>query len=217
MDVDVLIVGGGPTGLMLALELAAHKISFRIIDSNPTRSNKSRALALHARTIELLNRHGIAQQFIDRGRFNSAIRIFINQKFVFENDFNSLAFKDTMYQNPLLISQAEIETILDEVLLKKDVRVERPVTAETVLQDDEGVTARLRLGNGNEEVVRCKYIVGCDGPRSIVRKSAGLNFEGEAYPHEFILADLHMEWIAKKCFHMYLGSGGFMVGECAIS
>lgn len=189
-EIDVLIVGGCPTGLMLALELAVHEIPFRIIDSSPLRSDKSRALALHSRTIELLNRHGLADAFIDRGNFNPAVRIFANQRFVFENDFNSLAFDDTMYQNPLIISQAEIESILDEVLIEKGVKVERPVTAETISQDDEGVTTTLRLEGGSEEVLRCKYVIGCDGPRSIVRKSAGLKFEGEAYPQEFILADV---------------------------
>lgn len=211
-EIEVLIVGGGPTGLMLALELAVHKIRFRIIDSSPTRSDKSRAFVLHSRTLELLNRHGIAQEFIDRGKFNLAVRIFANQKFVFENDFNSIAFDDTMYQNPLIISQAEIESIFDEVLLKMDVIVERPVTAEKILQDDKGVTANLRLGDGSEEALRCKYIVGCDGPRSIVRKSAGLKFEGEAYPQDFILADLHMEWQTRDCLHVFMGAGN-MIGE----
>jgi 2-polyprenyl-6-methoxyphenol hydroxylase-like FAD-dependent oxidoreductase len=201
---------------MLALELAVHEIPFRIIDSSPTRSDKSRALALHSRTLELLNRHGIVQDFINRGKFNQAVRIFANQKFVFENDFDSVAFNDTLYQNPLLISQAEIESILDEVLLKRDVKVERPVTAETISQDDEGVTANLRFGDGSEEVLRCKYIVGCDGPRSVVRKSAGLKFEGEAYLQEFILADVHMKWETRDCLHMYMGNG-FMVGKYDVS
>ncbi|CZR56715.1 related to tetracenomycin polyketide synthesis hydroxylase tcmG [Phialocephala subalpina] len=210
-ETDVLIVGGGPTGLMLALELTSQDIPFRIIDSSPIRSDKSRALVLHSRTLELLNRHGIAQEFVDRGNFNLAVRIFANQKFVFENDFNIIAFNDTMYQNPLIISQAEIESILDEVLMKHQVKVERPVTAEKISQDETGVTAVLRHEDGSEESLRCKYAVGCDGPRSIVRNSAGLQFEGAAYPQDFILADVHMKWETRECLHIYLGASGFMI------
>lgn len=152
-EIDVLIVGGGPTGLMLALELSAQKIPFRIIDSNPIRSDKSRAFVLHPRSLELLNRHGIAKEFIDRGKFNRAVRIFANQKFVFENDFDKVAFDDTLYRLPLLISQAEIESILDDVLLKREIHVERPVAAETITQDQDGVTAKLCLGDGSEELL----------------------------------------------------------------
>ncbi|KAE8449614.1 hypothetical protein EG329_007944 [Mollisiaceae sp. DMI_Dod_QoI] len=209
--IDVLIVGAGPTGLMLALELGAQNISFRMIDSCPVRSDKSRALVLHSRTLELLNRHGIVQKFIDRGKFNMAVRIFANQKFVFENDFNILAFDDTLYQNPLIISQAEIESVLDEVLLLQGVRIERPVTAEKISQDARGVTAILRHGDGTGEPLHCKYVVGCDGSRSIVRQSAGLKFEGAVYPQDFILADVHMKWETRECLHIFMGAYGFMI------
>ncbi|KUJ17328.1 uncharacterized protein LY89DRAFT_51241 [Mollisia scopiformis] len=210
-NVDVLIVGAGPSGLMLSLELAAQKISFRIVDSTSIRSDKSRALVLHPRTLELLNRHGIAQDFIDRGVLNMMVRIFANQKFVFENDFGTVSFPDTMYHGPLMISQADIESILDELLLKQGVKVERPVTAEEILQDENGVTAILRNQDGSKEIIRCKYVVGCDGPHSVVRKSAGLKFEGAAYPQDFILADVRMKWQAKECLHIFIGSGFMMV------
>src|SRR4051812_27441817 len=87
---EILIIGSGPTGLMLALELNMQKIPFRILDSTAIRSDKSRALVLHSRSLELLARHGIAQRFIERGRSNSGVRIFVNAKFVYEVDLLDL-------------------------------------------------------------------------------------------------------------------------------
>jgi 2-polyprenyl-6-methoxyphenol hydroxylase-like FAD-dependent oxidoreductase len=81
-DIDVLIIGAGPTGSVLALELATQNVSFRIIDSTPIRSDKSRALAVQSRSLELLNHHGIAQKLIEGGFPNLGVRIFCNKRFV---------------------------------------------------------------------------------------------------------------------------------------
>jgi 2-polyprenyl-6-methoxyphenol hydroxylase-like FAD-dependent oxidoreductase len=210
--IDVLIIGAGPTGGMLALELAMQNISFRIIDSEPIRSDKSRALVLHSRTLELLNRHGGGvEELIKQGRVNMGIRMFSNMKFVFEMDINDIGFTDTMFPAPLMISQAETESFLDKELLKYGKSVERPVTAETLEQGEDGVTACLRHADGTEEVLHCKYVVGCDGAHSIVRKSAGLKFEGAAYPQDFVLADVHLKWTHPDALTIFMGSTGFMV------
>jgi 2-polyprenyl-6-methoxyphenol hydroxylase-like FAD-dependent oxidoreductase len=212
-ETDILIIGAGPTGLTLALELAAQtpSPSFRIIEATLERSNKSRALVLHPRTLELLARHGIVQSFLSRGTFNSSIRIFANQKFVFEIDLKSTPFRDTAFPNPLMISQAETEAVLEEALGKYGVVVERGVRAERVVQDEGGVTALLKISDENdgekEEEVRFKYIVGCDGAHSIVRKSAGMKYEGGVYPQDFILADAHLKWEQKSCLSIFLGDG----------
>ena len=210
MDVDVLIVGAGPTGGMLALELAMQGVSFRIIDSAPVRSDKSRALVLHSRTLELLSRHGIVEELIKLGRLTMGIRVFANKKFVFEMDINDIAFKDSMFSAPLMISQAETEHFLDKELLKYGKSVERPVAAEILEQDEEGVNAWLRHGDGTEEQVHCKYVVGCDGAHSIVRKAAGLKFDGAAYPQDFILADVHLKWDHRDSLTIFVGGYGFM-------
>jgi 2-polyprenyl-6-methoxyphenol hydroxylase-like FAD-dependent oxidoreductase len=210
-EIDILIIGAGPTGLALALELATQtpSPSFRIIEATVERSNKSRALVLHPRSLELLARHGIAQSFLSRGRFNHAIRLFANQKFVFEIDLMKTPFRDTAFPNPLMISQAETEAVLEETLSKYGIVVERGVKAENVVQDDGCATALLKSLDGNggekEQEVRCKYIVGCDGAHSIVRKSAGMKYEGAVYPQDFILADVHMKWEQKACLSIFLG------------
>jgi 2-polyprenyl-6-methoxyphenol hydroxylase-like FAD-dependent oxidoreductase len=213
-EIDVLIVGAGPTGLTLALELASSQspsLSFRIIESTTTRSDKSRALVLHPRTLELLARHGIVEKFLSRGTFNEAIRFFANKKFAYELDIREIGPADTRFGRPLMISQAQTEAVLEERLRELGVVVERGAKAENVVQDEDGITASLKSSDGKngqtEEEVKCRYIVGCDGAHSIVRKSAGMKYEGGVYQQDFILADVHMKWEQRDCLSIFLGQG----------
>lgn len=206
-ETDVLIIGAGPTGLMLALELSLQNIPFRVIDSLRIPSDKSRALVLQSRTLELLKRHGIVEKCQAHGVENNAVRVFANKKFVYEVDLVDIGYGDTEFSTPLMISQADTEMVLDEALATYGGKVERPVTAEKLEQDEDGVTAWLKVGDDSEEVLRCKYVVGCDGAHSIVRRSTGLKFDGAAYPQDFILADVHLKWDQKACLTLYIGQG----------
>jgi 2-polyprenyl-6-methoxyphenol hydroxylase-like FAD-dependent oxidoreductase len=212
-DLDVLIVGGGPTGTMLALELAMLKISFRIIDKEPVRSDKSRALVIQPRTLELLNRHGIAHDLIAQGTTGTGAHIFVNRKLAAKLDFDDLGFDDTAFPLPLWISQADTEHFLDLSLRRHGHKVERPVTADKIEQDDTGVTVLLRGADGTEEQLRSKYVVGCDGTHSVVRHAAELTFEGAPYPQDFILVDLHLSWseYPSNRLAMFMGQG-MMIG-----
>ena len=206
-EIDVLIIGAGPTGLMLALELSLQNIPFRIIDALKIPSRQSRALVLHSRTLELLQRHEIARKCQAHGVVNTAVRIFANGKFIYEADIEDVAFGDTKFPTPLMISQADTEMLMNERLVEYGESVERPVTAAKLEQDEEGVTAWLSKAGGKEEVLRCKYVVGCDGAHSIVRRATGLKFEGGAYPQDFILADVHLKWNEKACLSLFIGQG----------
>jgi 2-polyprenyl-6-methoxyphenol hydroxylase-like FAD-dependent oxidoreductase len=130
-ETEILIVGAGPTGLMLALELSLQAIPFRIIDSAPQRMQQSRAHVMHARTLELLTRHGVTDELISLGKKTPGVRMYTNQKFVFEVDYQDL-YQDTEYSNPLLVSQAKTEMVLEKALAGYGVQVERPVKAEQV-------------------------------------------------------------------------------------
>ncbi|KAK3940838.1 putative aromatic compound monooxygenase YhjG [Diplogelasinospora grovesii] len=209
-DADVLIVGAGPVGTALALELALHKVSFRIIDRDPVRSDKSRALVVQPRTLELLNRHGAAQGLISRGRIAHGAAFFVNRKLVTKLNLDDLGTTDTEFPLPLMISQVQTEHFLDECLAKYGIRVERPVVAKDIVQDDDAVTATLEMPGGNIETARFKYAVGCDGAHSVVRhKATNLTFEGAAYAQDFILCDAHIRdsCMPQDRFSACLGSG----------
>ena len=198
---------------MLALELAMQNVSFRIIDKEPVRSDKSRALVVHPRTLEMLDRHGLAHEFLALGRLATGVRIFVNKKLALEFDLQDLGFEDTAFPSPLFISQADTERFLDKTLQGYGHAVERPVTAEKLRQDSTGVTAWLRGEDGMEERVRTEYVVGCDGAHSVVRHAANLSFEGAAYSQDFILADVHLKWDhPSDRVTMFMGQGGFLVG-----
>lgn len=235
-DTDILIVGAGPTGLTLALELAAQirqqaddpiaspdpTISFRIIDKEPTRSDKSRALAVQPRTLELLNRHGSAATDLSaRGQPASGVTMFVRGRRAVDIDVTDLGFDDTRFPLPLIVSQAETERFLEERLAAYGVAVvERGVAATKVEQAGDGVVVTLVKGTAGEneqeeeEIVRCRYVVGCDGAHSAVRHASGLKFDGAPYPQDFILADTHIDWppLERLQGHMVAFlAGGLMV------
>jgi len=187
-----LVVGAGPVGLTVALELSRHGVSCRIVDSAPQPTDKSKALVLWGRSLELLENSGsVAEDFIPHGVPGRAVSIFGNNgrrlvHMPFERD-------DTAFPQPLMIPQCETERLLAARLAARGVRVERSVELTGLVQDDDGVTATLRHPDGRDETVSCDWLLGCDGAHSFVRKHLGLEFAGEFEPNDWILADAHID------------------------
>ncbi len=192
-DTDVLVVGAGPTGLTLAGQLASRGVAVRLVDKAEGRSDKSRALVVNARTLELLHRTGLAAPLIARGKPTADVRGFIEGQERVRAHFGDVGIEDTPFPFLLFVSQVETERVLEGQLAELSVRAERPVELRSFTQDDAGVTAQLVRGS-TEEQVRCRYVVGCDGAHSAVRKGAGLAFTGAAYPQDFTLADVEVGW-----------------------
>lgn len=204
----VLIVGAGPTGLVAAIQLARYGVPLRIIDKEVRRSDKSRALAVHARTLEILDRVGLADELIRRGTRAQKGNIHVNGRLTAQMQFGDIGIDETPYPFILLVSQADTEQVLERYLNTLGVTVERPVTLTGFTQDDDGVVAKLQ-GSEGSELLRVRYLLGADGAHSTVRHGCNLAFEGEKYSNDFLLADVNVDWDRDYGqFHLFLGRKG---------
>lgn len=189
--VDVLVVGAGPTGLTLACELARHGVPVRIIDQAEAPSDKSKALAVHARTLETFETMGVAEDLVAKGVKVHGINNYAKGQRIVHLSMDEL---DTRYPYVLSLPQSETERILIQLFSRLGGSVERPVPLITFSPDAEGVTAAVQHGDARREEIRVRWLVGCDGAHSMVRKTLALPFEGSRYEEAFMLADVHLEW-----------------------
>ena len=189
---DVLVVGAGPTGLTLAAQLQAMGATCRIVDRQPDRVHESRALAVQPRTLEVLRGLGITQELLKRGNDTVWVQLHAGTRVVRIRLFG-LGLADTAYPFLLFVSQADTEQVLIEHLAARGVGVERRVELVGFHADEGAVTCTLRHGDGRTEQVHSRYLVGCDGTHSTVRRAAGIPFKGGAYPQTFALADLEVD------------------------
>ena len=175
----------------MASELLRHGVDVRIVDQNPGPSTSSRAIALHARTLEILADIGLADQVLEAGHRIHGASVFADGKRIVHLDFGEL---DSPYPFAVDLPQTATERILTGHLSALGAAVEHRTTLIGFIQDDEGVTSKLRREDGSSEDVRTDYLVGCDGARSTVRHTMGLSFDGESRQENFLLADVHLDW-----------------------
>jgi 2-polyprenyl-6-methoxyphenol hydroxylase-like FAD-dependent oxidoreductase len=194
---DALIVGAGPIGMTLALELQRFGLSCRIIDKAAAPTDKSKALVVWPRTLELLDRAGVADDFVAAGFWAKGATMYGNGKRLVHVNIHR---DDTAFPRPLMIPQNETERVLNENLQRRGLRVEREAELiETKVQDsgfraqDEQIISTVRQADGREEVVTSSWLAGCDGAHSTVRKQLGIPFAGEFEPNDWMLADVHVD------------------------
>src|SRR5262245_43513686 len=190
-NTDVLVIGAGPVGLLLAAELRRHGVRCRILDKLAEPMGWVKALGVSARTLEVWDDLGLVADALDAGLTLRRQRVFINREQVLDAD---VAFPgEAPYPYPLALPQPETERLLREHLARLGVTVERGAELRSFVQDDDGVSATIATPQG-EETVRCLYLAGCDGAHSTVRRQLGLPFEGGRFPVEFLLADVEIGW-----------------------
>lgn len=194
-EAAVLISGAGPTGLLLAHLLAREGIAFRIVDEDATRAKESRALAIQPRSMELLRSLGLVDPFLQRGMKAEGITIVARGKRTANINFSDIGRKDTPYPYIFFLSQSVTEEILEEKLWSKcRKKVDRQTRLVRFEETAHVVRSTLSHPDGTTEVLETRYLVGCDGARSQVRKSSGLGFSGGTYEAEFMLADAKVNW-----------------------
>ena len=187
---DVLIVGAGPTGLVLALWLTKLGVKVRIIDKTAEPGATSRALAVQARTLELYRQLDLTAAVIAEGHQVPAVNLWVKGEAAARLSFESVGSRLTPYPFLHIFPQDQHERLLIERLQALGIAVER--RTELVRFTDEGnsTTARLRGPDGQEHECKASYIAGCDGARSIVRDIIGTGFPGGTYRQIFYVADV---------------------------
>lgn len=203
----MLVVGAGPTGLALAALLTAEGASVRIVDRLPDRVHESRALAIQPRTLEVLAGLGVSAELVARGNRGARVVMHFPRRTVAANLFE-LGLDDTAYPYLLFLSQAVTEDVLGAHLAAQGVTVERRVELVDLRQDPDGVTCEL--AGSDEPRCRARFVVGCDGQRSTVRRLAGIRFGGSAYPQTFVLADVEADGIAPGSAHAFVTPQGLL-------
>ncbi|MFE9623702.1 FAD-dependent oxidoreductase [Streptomyces sp. NPDC006527] len=184
---EVAIVGGGPTGLALAVTLASSGIDFVLLDRLAEGANTSRAAVVHARTLEVLDELGASAELIARGVKITRFAVRDGSRRLLTVPFDTLP---TPHPYTLMVPQYETESVLLARLRALGGDVHRPYEVASVVQDEDGVTLTMSTG----ETLRAGYAVGADGMHSTVREAAGIGFSGGAYGESFVLADVAMEW-----------------------
>lgn len=190
MSQPILITGAGPVGLTLAAALTHHGVPCRIIDKAPLPSDKSKALAVWCRTLELLDGLDLAEIFVRSGRKLAGGSMYANgERLVHLN----LTSDESPYGFPLMIPQSITEQLLTEYLARHGVNVERQVELLAFTESPNSVQCTLRYADGREEQFHTPWLVGCDGAHSTVRHTLGLEFTGHAEPNDWILADVKID------------------------
>jgi 3-(3-hydroxy-phenyl)propionate hydroxylase len=185
----VVIAGGGPTGLMLAAELALGGVDVAVIERRPNQDLEGRrAGGLLSRTLEVLDQRGVAERFIAEGQ-QHGVSMFTGAKFTGD--------LPTRHDYVLALTQKHIERILAEWVVELEVPIRYGLEVTGFAQDDTGVGVALSDGRS----LRAQYLVGCDGGRSLVRKTAGIDFPGWDASTSWLIAEAEMTQEPKWGFH----------------
>jgi 2-polyprenyl-6-methoxyphenol hydroxylase-like FAD-dependent oxidoreductase len=202
----VLIVGAGPTGLALAVQLVRFGVHVRIIDRSLDRVRESRALAVQARSIEILQTVGLAETLVRKGNRSARLMMHFDHEHAVEVNLAEFKRADTRFPFILFVSQAETEAVLEEHLLAQGVTIERGV--ELTELDSNTSRCRVRDRDGREEDISVRYVAGCDGSHSTIRKMTGIAFEGDAYLQRFVLGDVEIDGpLERDRLHAFPGDG----------
>jgi 2-polyprenyl-6-methoxyphenol hydroxylase-like FAD-dependent oxidoreductase len=183
---DVLVVGAGPTGLTMACEILRHGRTCRVIDELDTPVTTSKAAVVHSRTMEELDTMGIAARLLERAKVVHGLNVFASGKRVAHVTLKGV---DSPFPHPYGISQQETERALTAHFESLGGVVERGKRLEKLSQTADGITAKLASG----ETISARWIVGCDGAHSVVRKETGCTFEGAPYEERLIQADVRVD------------------------
>ena len=192
-NIDVLIVGAGPSGLMMACQLALRNISFRIIDKKDHPTDYSGALIVQARSLEIFQQMGIAQTAIQSGEIANEIKLVFNGKKTFTIPVRDIGQGLTQFPYLLLLEQSQTEKLLTNFINNFGFSIDRETELVQFTQDDQGVNSVLKHPDGQEEIIKTKYLIAADGARSMVRKQLLIPFIGKTFSTALYVSDCKAE------------------------
>ncbi len=184
-DTDVLVVGAGPTGLTLAASLLARGVRVVVVDKLAAGANTSRAAAVNARTLEVLEDLDVARRMVKAGLIAPRFTMREGRRILISVDFSTLP---SQHPYTLMLSQADTERLLLERLRELGGEVIRPKTLSGITADADAVTATFDDG----DTIMASYAVGADGMHSTIREQAGIGFAGGEFAESFLLADVRV-------------------------
>ena len=209
---QVIIIGAGPTGLSMAVQLLRHNIDFIIIEKNEKTTPFSKALVIQARTLEIFYEIGLAEKAIKEGRITTSVNLFYKDKKKTTINISGLGEGLSVFPFALSLEQSKTEKLLVDYLAAHGKAIYWQ-TEFIRFEQSENVKVYCKDANGLEQIVEAEYLVGCDGASSIVRHQMDLAFLGDTVPKMFYVADvkLNSPVINKDELFIFLIKKGFVL------
>lgn len=194
METDVIIVGAGPTGLSLACQLSRYGIDFVILDKSDGITEFSKAIGVQARTLEIYEQMGLADDLIALGAKAEKAQLVEGGEVRGKVELTQIGKGLSPFPFLLIAEQNKHEELLHNFLKTNGKTILWKTALENFAQDENGVTANVKTAGGEPKTIRAKYLVGCDGAKSDVRHALNLDFEGSTFNRLFYVADVHINW-----------------------
>jgi 2-polyprenyl-6-methoxyphenol hydroxylase-like FAD-dependent oxidoreductase len=218
VDTDVLIVGAGPTGLMLANQLARRGVRAIIVDRHAGPALQTRALGVQARTLEIYAQLGIAERALELGKRGTGANIWANGRRMARVPLGDAGRGVTPYPYILILGQDDNERIMGERLRDWGAAVQWNTELTAIAQAPDHVVATLKQADGTTREIKAAWVAGCDGAHSAVRELNGIGFPGAPYEHAFFVADTEATgsmvpdelnvYLWRKGFHLFFPMRG---------
>jgi len=209
---EVVIIGAGPTGLALACQFVRYGIDFVIVEKNEGITPYSKAIGVHARTLEIYEQIDLAQKAIAQGAVAGKGRLLVGGEVRGELDFSNIGEGLSPFPFVLMLEQSKNEKLLYEYLQSHRKEVLWRTELESFSHNDSGVTVQVKPAERAAQIIKAEYLVGCDGPKSLVRHTLGLSFEGSTFERIFYVADAQIDWdLSHDALHICFSKDSFVV------